>query len=273
MGRPQASWEDSHGVFCRDRRVIGTEQRVRGGPRGQDRARGQGGERTRGSSEPEALAGYLGGLGLALDRVGLEAGALSQWLYAGLRAAGFAVVRLETRHVKAALSAMIVKTDRGDARGIAQLLRMGWFRAVHVKTPAAQELRALLAARRLLQAKLIDVELSLRGILRGFGLKLGAVTRARFAGRVRELVSGHDMLTTLSEAMLRAREGLRQEFNRLHAQLLRLTRCDAVSRRLMTVPGVGAVVAITFRSAVDDPARFVKSPGLSNRRPSAPILG
>lgn len=154
---------------------------------------------------------------------------------------------------------MIVKTDRGDARGIAQLLRMGWFRAAQVKTPAAQELRALLAARRLLQAKLIDVELSLRGILRGFGLKMGAVTRARFAGRVRELVSGHDMLTTVSEAMLRAREGLRQEFNRLHAQLLRLTRCDAVSRRLMTVPGVGAVVAITFRSAVDDPARFVKS--------------
>jgi Transposase len=96
------------------------------------------------ASEPEALAEYLGGLGLALARVGLEAGPLSQWLHAGLRAAGFDAVLLETRHVKAALSAMIVKTDRKDARGIAQLLRMGWFRTVHAKTPAAQEIRALL---------------------------------------------------------------------------------------------------------------------------------
>jgi transposase len=211
------------------------------------------------ASEPEALVGFLRTLGFAVGRVGLEAGPLSQWLYAGLQEAGFEVVLLETRHVKAALSAMIVKTDRKDARGIAQLLRMGWFRPVHAKTAAAQEVRALLVARKLLQGKLLDVELSIRGILRGFGLKMGEVTRTRFAARVRELASGHDMLVAISEAMLRAREGLRQEFNRLHAQLLRLTRRDAVSRRLMTVPGVGAVVAITFRSAVDDPARFAKS--------------
>jgi len=79
------------------------------------------------ASEPEALVGFLRGLGLPIARVGLEAGPLSQWLYDGLRAAGFDAVLLETRHVKAALSAMAVKTDRRDARGIAQLLRMGWY--------------------------------------------------------------------------------------------------------------------------------------------------
>jgi transposase len=135
-------------------------------------------------SDPEALVRFLHGLGLALERVGLEAGPLSQWLHAGLEAAGFEAVLLETRQVKAALSAMVVKTDRKDARGIAQLLRMGWFRAVHRKSPDAQEVRALLAGRKLLRVKLRDLELSVRGILRGFGLKLGEVSKGRFEARV-----------------------------------------------------------------------------------------
>ena len=114
------------------------------------------------ASEPEALVGFFRRLGVAVTRIGLEAGPLSQWLHAGLAAAGFEAVLLETRHVKAALSAMVVKTDRKDARGIAQLLRMGWFRPVHCKSPPAQEVRALLVGRKLLQGKLLDVELSIR---------------------------------------------------------------------------------------------------------------
>jgi transposase len=115
------------------------------------------------ASEPEALVEYFGGLGLPLVRIGLEAGPLSQWLHAALAAAGHDVVLLETRHVKAALSAMTVKTDRKDARGIAQLLRMGWYRPVHAKSSTAQDARALLVGRKLLQGKLLDVELSIRG--------------------------------------------------------------------------------------------------------------
>jgi transposase len=129
------------------------------------------------ASEPGALVGFFRGLETGVTRIGLEAGPLSQWLSAGLAAAGFEVVLLETRHVKAALSAMIVKTDRKDVRGIAQLLRMGWFRSVHAKSPAAQEVWALLVARKLLQTKLLDVEFSIRGILRGFGLKMGEVSK------------------------------------------------------------------------------------------------
>jgi transposase len=175
----------------------------------------------------------------AADPVGLEAGPLSQWLHAGLTAAGFEAVLLETRHVKAALSAMIVKTDRKDARGIAQLLRMGWFRPVHRKSPPAQEVRALLVGRKLLQGKLLDVELSIRGILRGFGLKVGEVSKGRFAARIKELVAGHAMLETVVGAMLQARDGLQVEFMRLHRRMLAIVRGDAVCRRLMTVPGVG----------------------------------
>jgi transposase len=211
------------------------------------------------ASEPEALVAWFRGLGLELTRIGLEAGPLSQWLHAGLSEAGFEAVLLETRHVKAALSAMVVKTDRKDARGIAQLLRMGWFRPVHCKTTDAQEVRALLVGRKLLQSKLRDVELSIRGILRGFGLKVGEVTKAKFAARVRELAAGQAMLETVTEAMLRAREGLLAEFMALHRRMLALARADAVCRRLTTVPGVGALVAITFRTAVDDPGRFRSS--------------
>jgi transposase len=214
------------------------------------------------ASEPEALAGFFAGLGVAVTRIGLEAGPLSQWLHAGLSEAGFEAVLLETRHVKAALSAMIVKTDRKDARGIAQLLRMGWYRPVHCKSPPAQEVRALLVGRKLLQGKLLDVELGIRGLLRGFGLKLGEVSKGRFAARVRELVAGQPMLERVVEPMLRAREALRCEFHVLHRAVLAIVREDAVCRRLMSVPGVGALVAITFTSAVDDPARFRRSRSL-----------
>ena len=214
------------------------------------------------ASEPEALAGFFAGLGLAVTRIGLEAGPLSQWLHAGLSETGFEAVLLETRHVKAALSAMIVKTDRKDARGIAQLLRMGWYRPVHCKSPPAQEVRALLVGRKLLQGKLLDVELGIRGLLRGFGLKLGEVSKGQFAARVRELIAGQPMLERVVEPMLRAREALRCEFHVLHRAVLAIVREDAVCRRLMSVPGVGALVAITFTSAVDDPARFHRSRSL-----------
>lgn len=101
------------------------------------------------ASEPEALLQHFAALGLPVTRVGLEAGPLSQWLRAGLVDAGLEVVLLETRHVKAALSAMPVKTDRKDARGIAQLLRMGWYRPVHAKSTDAQAVRALRVGRKL----------------------------------------------------------------------------------------------------------------------------
>src|SRR5436309_12965220 len=104
------------------------------------------------ASEPEALIAWFRSLGFGLARIGLEAGPLSQWLYAAMRDAGLAVELLETRHVRAAFEAMPVKSDRNDARGIAQLMRLGWFRSVHCKSMAAQEVRAILPAGKLMQS-------------------------------------------------------------------------------------------------------------------------
>lgn len=148
-------------------------------------------------SEPGALIGWFASLGLELARIGMEAGPLSQWLYAVMRQEGLSVELLETRPVRDAFKAMPVKSDRNDARGIAQLMRLGWFRPVHCKSLAAQEVRAMLTARELVQSKLRDVENSLRGILRGFGLKVGKTTSRRFGSRIRELVAGHPNLKTV----------------------------------------------------------------------------
>jgi transposase len=211
------------------------------------------------ASEPEALIAWFGALGFSLERIGLEAGPLSQWLFAGMKGTGLAVELLETRHVRKAFEAMPVKSDRNDARGIAQLMRLGWFRPVHCKSLPAQEVRALLTTRKLLQAKRHDVEMSLRGVLRGFGLKVGPTTPKTFESRVRDLVVHHDTLRTIADALLKARAVLEQEFKALEKRLYALARAHEPTRRLMTTPGVGAIVALTFASAIDDPGRFRSS--------------
>jgi transposase len=157
------------------------------------------------ASEPEALVGWFASLGFGVERIGLEAGPLSQWLFAGMKQAGLAVELLETRHVRNAFKTMPVKTDRKDARGIAELMRLGWFRPVHCKSIEAQETRAVLTGRKLVQSKLHDVEMSLRGILRGFGLKVGRTTPKQFEARIRELVAEHPSLGMVAEALLAVR--------------------------------------------------------------------
>lgn len=211
------------------------------------------------ASEPEAVIAWLLSLGLELRRIGLEAGPLSQWLFAAMREAGLAVELLETRHVRDAFQAMPVKSDRNDARNIAQLMRLGWFRPVHCKSMAAQETRAMLTARKLVQSKLRDIEASLRGILRGFGLKVGRTTSTRFAGRIKELVAGHPSLEAIATALLAVHAVLLREFKSFEKRVRTMARSDARARLLMSTAGVGAVVSLTYASAIDDPARFKSS--------------
>ena len=153
----------------------------------------------------------------------------------------------------------INKSDRNDARGIAQMMRVGLFKPVHVKTQMAQEQRMLLTSRKLPQRKLLDVECDLRGTLRNFGLKVGMVSTGKFEARIRELVAGFPMLALVVEPLLAVRRVMRQQFAVLHKMLLDTVRHDPVCRRLMTAPGVGVVVALTYRATVDQPQRFVHS--------------
>src|SRR6266566_4252368 len=196
------------------------------------------------ATEPMAILAVLTEETLAIERIGLEAGPLSQWLYSALAEAGLPVICVETWHMKAALSAQINKSDRNDARGIAQMMRVGLYRPVHVKTLASQKRRMLLTSRQLLQAKALDIENDLRGTLRNFGLKVGMVGTVKFEARIRELVADHLDLAAIVEPLLIARRVLREH---------------EVCRRLMTTPGVGPVVALTFRATVDVPSRFNNS--------------
>jgi transposase len=211
------------------------------------------------ASEPQALIAWFSSLGLNLTRIGLEAGPLSQWLYAAMRDAGLVVELLETRHVHNAFKTMPVKTDRKDARGIAELMRLGWFRPVHCKSMEAQETRAMLTARKLVQKGLHEVESSLRGILRGFGLKVGKTTAVQFEARIRELVAGHPSLEAMAASMLAVRAALRRELNGFERRLRAMARSDVRAQLLMSVPGVGTIVSLTYAAAIDDPARFKSS--------------
>jgi transposase len=130
---------------------------------------------------------------------------------------------------------------------------------VHCKSMEAQETRAMLSARKLVQAKLHDVEMSLRGILRGFGLKVGKTTPRRFEGRIKELVAGHASLEVVATALLAVRAVLLREFNAFEKRVRSMARSDARARLLTSMPGVGAIVALTVASAIDDPARFKSS--------------
>lgn len=141
----------------------------------------------------------------------------------------------------------------------AQLMRLGWFRAVHCKSVGAQETRALLTARKLVQSKLRDVENSLRGILRGFGLKVGKTTERTFARRIGELVAGHANLETIVQALLAVHAVLLREFKTFEKQVRTAARSNAQARLLMSTPSVGAIVALTYAAAIDEPARFKSS--------------
>jgi len=211
------------------------------------------------ASEPENLLAVLANSAYHFKRIGLEAGPLSQWLYSALAEASLPVICVETRHMRAVLKAQINKTDRNDARGMAQMMRAGLYRPVHVKTLRSQKLRMLLTHRKLLLSKAIAIDNDLRGTLRNFGLKVGMVGTVKFETRIKELVENLPDLAVLVEPMLVVRRVLREQIGILHRRLLAIVRDDEVCRRLMTVPGVGPVVALTYRATIDVPTRFHNS--------------
>ena len=211
-------------------------------------------------SEPDAIAQSLQGHAASLRSVGIEASALGGWLQRELATRGFEAIIIEARHTHVALSSMRNKTDRNDARGIAQLMRLGWYKVVHVKSPEAQQVRVLLVCRQLALRKLVDVENEIRGTLRAFGLKVGRVSRPRFAARVLALAQqAGALIEEVLQRMLAIRGTLLVEYRQLHRLVVKAAVTDSVCRRLMTVPGVGPIGALAFRCGVDDPHRFKRS--------------
>jgi transposase len=207
-------------------------------------------------SEPGPLIERLAEWSGVIDLAGIEACPLSEWLHRGLREAGIPVVCVETRHAQRFLSSRPVKTDKNDARGIAEMMRLGHYRPVHVKSPAAQSMRTTLAARMQLVAAQLQIEGTIRGLLKVYGLKMGAIHRNRFAARVLDLLE-MAALTDLSaaiEPLLRVREGMRTERKVLDRTLAAAARRSDAGRRLMTIPGVGPVTSLAYIAQSTTPA-------------------
>jgi transposase len=213
----------------------------------------------RAASEPEALIAALRATGLPLERVGLEACSLTAWLHDELRSAGLPAVCIETRQANATMKTMPNKTDRNDARALAQIMRTGWFRPVHVKSRPCRLWRSLLVARRTVLNEMRAIENVVRAVLREGGVKLGTPARAAFAGRVRELTGDDALLMPLVEPLLAILATMGDQLARLTKQVLDITRQEEVCRRLMSVPGVGPITALAFRATIDRPDRFRRS--------------
>ena len=213
----------------------------------------------RAASEPQALIAALREVGLPLQRIGLEACSLTAWLHDELRSAGLPAICIETRQANAAMKTMPNKTDRNDGRALAQIMRTGWYRQVHVKSRQCRLWRSVLVARRTVLNEMRSIENVVRAILREAGLKLGTPSRAAFAERVRDLAGGDPLVMTLVEPLLTVLATMLDQLAHLTKQVLDITRREAVCRRLMSVPGVGPITALAFRATIDRPDRFRRS--------------
>ena len=178
----------------------------------------------RAASEPQALYEALRKVDLPLERIGLEACSLAAWLYDGIRVEGMPAICIETRQANVAMKTMPNKTDRNDARALAQIMRTGWYRQVHVKSQQCRLWRSLLVARRTVLNEMRTIENVVRSILREAGIKLGTPSRAAFADRVRELTGADTVIMALVEPLLAIIATMLREFGRLTKQVLNIAR-------------------------------------------------
>lgn len=210
-------------------------------------------------SDPDAIANELRHRAPNAIKVGMETGPLSIWLWHGLRGHGIPIDCIHARHVSAALKLQVNKTDANDARGIAHVVRSGWYRPVAVKSLETCRVRALLSARSQLVAIRTSLYNQIRGLMKTFGVILKPGKGGTFEGAVIAACPDDPMLRDAIDALLVAWRVAGDRKNALELQLVRLARGNSAARLMATVPGVGAITALTFITAIDDPTRFQRS--------------
>jgi len=207
-------------------------------------------------SDPGSLARLLHKRAPAAKRIGFETGAMASWLWHELKRIGLPVVCIDARHAHAALSVRMNKSDQNDARGLAELVRIGWYREVRVKSAESQAVRAVLVARARLVTVRRDLENQIRGMLKEHGLQFPRAIGQGFRSHVREQLGDDHPLRSVVESLLAIHEHIDQEQAVLDKRVHRLAKADETTRRLMTVPGIGVVTALAFRHTIDVPSRF-----------------
>jgi len=207
-------------------------------------------------SDPGALADVLHKRAPQAERIGFETGAMASWLWHELRRVGLPVVCIDARHAHAALSVRINKSDQNDAKGLAELVRVGWYREVKVKSEESQRVRAMLVARSRLVAIRRDIENQVRSMIKEYGLLFRRAIGRQFRNQVIELLGKDHQLRGIIDPLLLIHESICLQQTNFDEDVRRLAKSDETTRRLMTVPGVGVITALTFRHTIDDPSRF-----------------
>ncbi len=211
-------------------------------------------------TEPKAIIAFLRGEGRRYSRVGMEAWSMSPWLYAGLAKAGLPIICIEAWHASGILKASRRnKTDRNDARGIAEIMRMGSFKVVHIKTLESQRIRDLLTMRKFLRTKVTDIENAIRSAALTRGIRFASGRQSTFDGKVRKALCADLFALELIQPLLSIRAIALREMIAFETRLLTIAKTDPVCRRLMTAPGIGPITALNYRVAIDEPARFSRS--------------
>src|SRR5579863_5797733 len=207
-------------------------------------------------STPGALAHLIHRRAPQAERIGFETGAMASWLWHELRRVGLPVVCIDARHAHAVLSTRMNKSDKNDARGLADLVRIGWFREVAVKSEESQKIRSVLVARSRLVSIRRDIENQVRSLLKEYGLLFERAIGSRFRLLAIELLADNHPLRSVVDPLLAIHEQVCEQQRKFDDEIRRLARSDETTRRLMSVPGVGVVTAVTFRHTIDDPSRF-----------------
>jgi transposase len=219
-------------------------------------------------TNPKAIVGFLRGEGLRYARIGMESWSLASWLYSGIAKAGLPIICIESWHTHSMLKARRVnKTDKNDARGIAEIMRAGLYKTVHIKTIESQRIGALLTIRKFLRVKSVDIENAIAGALLVFGVKMTRGARSTFERRVQALSGSRPELAGVIEPLLSVWRRTHEETESLETTLRAMAEEDEVCTRLMTAPGVGPLTALAFRATIDEPGRIVRS------RNIGPLLG
>jgi transposase len=191
--------------------------------------------------------------------IGMESGSLSTWLYHSLNDMGLPIVCIDARHANGALSMQINKTDRNDAHGIAQIMRMDWFKKVTVKSLDSHRIRSLLGARAQLVGTKTDLKNQVRGILKTFGGCVSQSEEKGFEAKVRATIDGQPLLQKMIEPLMEVLKSVQEQVAKLDTLFAEYSNEHKICSNLMTIPGVGPITAVAFTAAVDDPKRFSKS--------------
>lgn len=210
-------------------------------------------------TDPQPIYDELAKSGVLLEKIGLETGSLSSYLTKGLQDLGMNAICIDARKMAAILAVTVNKTDKNDARGIADAMRCNHYKSVNIRDDDDGSLKILIKSRTTLVQNRMTLKNTIRGFLKAYGIRLGEVSHQKFSEKVRELTDISDNAKLGIESLLKSYETIHEEIKQIEKALHKIAKEDEIVQCLMTTPGVGAIVALSYKADMGDPTRFENS--------------